>query len=228
MIELVPSKALRQYTYYSQREWLSWFLYIEMPFFFVVLYNNILRIITIELGDIFKVNYSMHWQDWELFVAHYEAFINNMLIVRENKSEATFRKLYCGAYGKDSTLNRTVKLKQLKVCQSLEQFPCLNLSGKFDNKPIKWEEGNDIVVNGKGAPFGNSFVAREILYDSENSNTLIIVQDRWDYDGKELTKIEVIKECIKNLKSLVKKSESIINTYPRSLLCHDPRYYAKV
>ena len=104
-----------------------------------------------------------------------------------------------------------MKLKQLNVCQSIKQFPCLDLSDKHDNKPIKWEEGNDIIVNGK---FGDSFVARKILYDPEISNALMIVQDKWDYNGKKLTEFEVLKECIKNLKSLVEKSESTINSYP--------------
>ncbi|GET01536.1 hypothetical protein GLOIN_2v1774331 [Rhizophagus clarus] len=44
----------------------------------------------------------------------------------------------------------------------------------------------------------------------------MIVQDKWDYDGKVLTKLEVILECINILKSLVKKSESITNSYPNS------------
>jgi hypothetical protein len=44
----------------------------------------------------------------------------------------------------------------------------------------------------------------------------MIVQNKWDYDEKKFMKIEVIKECIKNLKSLVKKSEFIINIYPNS------------
>ncbi|EXX63600.1 uncharacterized protein OCT59_000178 [Rhizophagus irregularis] len=64
-----------------------------------------------------------------------------MLIACENKSEATLRELYNGAHGKYVTLNETVKLKHLNVRQSLKQFPCLNLSDKYDNKLIKWEEG---------------------------------------------------------------------------------------
>ncbi|CAB4382256.1 unnamed protein product [Rhizophagus irregularis] len=97
-----------------------------MPFFFVIFYNNIQRITPIELGETFNVNYSMRW---ELFVAHYEAFINNMLIVCENKSEATLKELY---------------------------------------------------------PFGDSFVAWEILYNSENSNALMIVQDKCKFDYEQL------------------------------------------
>ncbi|PKY54238.1 hypothetical protein RhiirA4_472922 [Rhizophagus irregularis] len=127
---------------------------IKMPFFFVIFYNNILRITPIELGETFNVNYSMRW---ELFVAHYEAFISNMLIVCENKSEATLKELYRGAHRKYVTLNKTVKLKHLNVRQSLKH-------------------------------------ARQVGL-------------RW----KELTKLEDIKECIKNL---LKKSESIINSYP--------------
>jgi hypothetical protein len=60
-----------------------------------------------------------------------------MLIVRKNKSEVTLRELYRNAYGKNSTLNKIVKLKKLRICQSLEQFLYLNLSDKNDNKPIK-------------------------------------------------------------------------------------------
>ncbi|PKK73214.1 hypothetical protein RhiirC2_776306 [Rhizophagus irregularis] len=65
-----------------------------------------------KLGETFNVNYSMRW---ELFVAHYEAFINNMLIVCENKSEATLKELYRGAHRKYVTLNKTVKLKHLNL-----------------------------------------------------------------------------------------------------------------
>jgi hypothetical protein len=37
------------------------YFYIEILFFFIVLYNNYLRIIPTQLGDKFKVNYSMYW-----------------------------------------------------------------------------------------------------------------------------------------------------------------------
>ena len=71
-----------------------------MPFLFLVLYNDILRIIPIKLGETFNVNFTMYWQDWELFVAYYEAFINNMLIECEKKDEVTLEELYRGAHGK--------------------------------------------------------------------------------------------------------------------------------
>ena len=91
---------------------------------------------------------------------------------------------------------------------------CFNILSICDNNLIRWEEGNDIVVNGKEVLFGDLFVIREMLYDSEISNILMITQDKWDYDGKVVTKLEILKECIKNLKSLVKKSEPIIKYYP--------------
>ncbi|PKY54412.1 hypothetical protein RhiirA4_473217 [Rhizophagus irregularis] len=119
--------------------------------------------------------------------------------------EATLKELYHDAYGNDFTLNQTVKLKHLNVRQSLKQFPCLNLSDK-NNKLIKWEEGNCIVVNGKGASHGGSFVAREILYDSKISNALMIVQDKWYYDGKELNKLELPEDVLVIDKTNFKKS----------------------
>jgi len=56
---------------------------------------------------------------------------------------------------------------------------CFNILSICDNNLIRWEEGNDIVVNGKEVLFGDLFVIREMLYDSEISNILMITQDKW-------------------------------------------------
>ncbi|UZO28612.1 uncharacterized protein OCT59_022129 [Rhizophagus irregularis] len=108
---------------------------IKMPFFFVCLYNDKLKIVEFSLEETFRVQNTMHWQDWELFVAQYEAFRTNLLMER-GKRTVHLVELYHGVFGTVSTKNIEVRLKKLSVCQAQEQFPCLKLTEKGTAKSI--------------------------------------------------------------------------------------------
>ncbi|RIA85808.1 hypothetical protein C1645_830258 [Glomus cerebriforme] len=72
---------------------------ILMPIFFVYIYNDVLKIVDVELTNkIFKVDNHMFWQEWKLFVLHHEAFCTN-LAIKMGKTGMTLGELYPGAYG---------------------------------------------------------------------------------------------------------------------------------
>nr|CAG8493793.1 670_t:CDS:2 [Entrophospora candida] len=185
---------------------------IKMPFFFLCIYNNILRIVQGPLEKTFYINNIMYWQEWEQFVAHHEVFRTNLFIKRGIQT-LHLQELYHGAYGKNSTLDIVVKLKELSVYQANEQFPSLKLTKKTDNQMIDWEEGNVLVINGKSAQFGDSFVVREVV---DGSKLLIIEQDKWDYNSEEFTLYQVLEESIKNIENILKSKS------PNGLLQYVP------
>ncbi|CAB5395651.1 unnamed protein product [Rhizophagus irregularis] len=102
---------------------------IKMPFFFVCLYNDKLKIMDFSLEETFQVQNTMHWQDWELFVTQYEAFRTNLLM-EYGKCTVHLEELYRGVFG-------TVSAKNIES--------------------ISWEEGEVVVVNGASAEWGDSF-----------------------------------------------------------------------
>jgi len=108
----------------------------------------------------------MRWQDWELFVAYYEAFRTNLLIER-GKYTVRLEELYRGICGTEYVKNIEVRLKKLSVCQAQEQFPCLSdLTEKGSAKSIPWEEGEVVIVNGVNgvsAKWGDSFRVLEAV-----------------------------------------------------------------
>ena len=169
---------------------------IKMPFFFVCLYNDKLKIVDFSLEETFRVQNTMHWQDWELFVAHYEAFRTNLLIER-GKHTVCLKELYRGVNGTESAKNLEVRLKKLSVCQAQEQFPCSKLTEKGSAKSIPWEEGEVVIVNGVSAKWGDSF---RVLETVQGDRLLIIHQDKFGYNSatytlKDLLNVEHIKNC---------------------------------
>ncbi|CAB5393666.1 unnamed protein product [Rhizophagus irregularis] len=136
---------------------------IEMPFFFVCIYNDILKIVDVELmRKAFSVNNSfMYWQEWELFVAHHIAFRIN-LAIKMGKNELSLRNLHPGAYGTKENLDIVMKLKELGIYKSREQFPLnLNLTDNSDGSKIPWDNGHCVVVNGTSAEPRNIFYVME-------------------------------------------------------------------
>ncbi|CAB5394946.1 unnamed protein product [Rhizophagus irregularis] len=115
---------------------------IEMPFFFVCIYNDILKIV--------DVNNNMYWQEWELFVAHHISFHVN-LAIKLGKNELSLRNLHPGAYGTKENLDIVMKLK--------EQFP-LNLNLTHGSE-IPWNNGHCVVVNGTSAESSDIFYVME-------------------------------------------------------------------
>jgi hypothetical protein len=103
---------------------------IKMPFFFICIYNDKLKVVNRELEEVFRV------QSWETFVANYDAFRTNLLIKRGKKS-ARLNELYRGAHGTQSTLNIEVELKEL-----------MKLTDKESSNSIDWVKSENVIVNG--------------------------------------------------------------------------------
>jgi hypothetical protein len=175
---------------------------IKMPFFFIALYNDRLKIVSRQLEEVFRVQNEMLWESWEIFVANYDAFRTNLLIKREKKS-ARLSELYCGAYGTQSTLDIEVELKELSVCSAKEQFPCNKLTDKKSSESIDWVKGENVIVNGASASWGDAFVAREIAQNSSYKYILSIHQCKYYRCGTYFTASELNGEHIKNLKGSI-------------------------
>ncbi|CAG8501413.1 8858_t:CDS:2 [Funneliformis caledonium] len=106
---------------------------IKMPFFFISIYNDILRIVDSDLTKkVFQDDSSMYWQEWEVFVAHHEAFRTN-LAIRMGYEKLSFWELY------PANMKLTTKR----------------------NEQIDWKNGDVVVLNGKSAEFADIFFVRE-------------------------------------------------------------------
>ncbi|CAB4490961.1 unnamed protein product [Rhizophagus irregularis] len=161
---------------------------IEMPFFFVCIYNDILKIV--------DVNNNMYWQEWELFVAHHISFRVN-LAIKMGKNELSLRNLHPGAYGTKENLDIVMKLKELGIYKSREQFP-LNLNLTHGSE-IPWNNGHCVVVNGTSAESSDIFYVME---DVSGVFYLIMGQNQWDYGSKKMTEKNVSDEDEKNFNSV--------------------------
>ncbi|RGB42311.1 hypothetical protein C1646_662393 [Rhizophagus diaphanus] len=146
---------------------------INMPFFFICIYNDSLNIVNKELEKVFQVQNDMYWQSWETFVANYDAFRTNLLIKR-GKESARLSELYRGAYGTPPTLNIKVKLKELSVCYAGQQFPCKELTDKESNS-IDWAKGGNVIINGASAEWGDAFVVRKKVQNNKKNNKKYIL-----------------------------------------------------
>ncbi|CAB5299692.1 unnamed protein product [Rhizophagus irregularis] len=130
---------------------------INMPFYFICLYNDVLYIVKPTFVRKFY-DERMYWKEWEMFVAYHEAFRTN-LAIRMGKTTMTLRELYPNSDKSDVYFDMSVKLKPLRVCEANEQFPLTNpLTEKPDGKIIDWQSGGVIVINGSSAPFDVFFV----------------------------------------------------------------------
>ncbi|CAG8607148.1 9321_t:CDS:2 [Paraglomus brasilianum] len=178
--------------------------FIKMPFLFICLYNDILHIIPSPLEKTFFDN--IYWQEWELFVAHHEAFRTN-LFYECGIWTLRLRDLYHGAYGKDSVLDIVVKLKKLSVCLANEQFPSSKLTNKANNQAIEWEDGSIVIVNGVSAQFGDSFVVRET---NDGTVLLMVAQDKLMHSAGTYKLHQVFEEIIKNTEAILYSPENIL------------------
>ncbi|KAG0045713.1 hypothetical protein BGZ83_009041 [Gryganskiella cystojenkinii] len=168
---------------------------IKMPLFFVCLYNDILRVVDYEIQERLRVRSGMPWQDWEIFVANFEVFRNNLLI-NLGRQTAHLSELYPGAFGTPNTLDLEVKLERLSVRQAKEQFPSRTLTDRITAESIPWEHGKDVIVNDKSAAWGDAFVARETTQGDKIVN---IHQDKFYYNSAEFTLDHLSDEHQKNL-----------------------------
>ncbi|CAG8631705.1 7414_t:CDS:1 [Paraglomus occultum] len=150
----------------------------------------------------------MYWQEWELFVAFHVAFHTNLMI-KCGKQTAYLKDLYCGAHGTQATLDLEVNLKDLSVYLAQEQFPCSILTDKFNSETINWENGENLIVNGSSAKWGDVFVVRTITLNQPTVITpglekqLHIFQCKYDYLSEEFTSEDLANEEIKNLENSI-------------------------
>jgi hypothetical protein len=180
-----------------------------MPFFFICLYNDALKIVDVTITDnIFRVSNRMFWQQWELFVLYHEAFRTN-LSIKMGTSETTVGKLYPGACMDETYSEIYVKLKELSVCEANEQFPVdKSLTNKHDNKPIDLESGEVVILNSASAEF-----AGIILVRMNSTKYLFMIQCKWDYCSIDITEKNVEYEDVKNLKNLIYKVKEMYDDY---------------
>ncbi|CAB5359142.1 unnamed protein product [Rhizophagus irregularis] len=184
---------------------------IEMPFFFICLYNDILKIVNVNLAKTFQVKY---WQRWELFVAHHISFRVN-LAIKMGKDKLSLRELHPGAYGTNNDLDIIMKLKKLFTYEAGEQFPLsLDLTLKSDGTKIHWKDGRSVVVNGSSAEFADIFLVME---DENGVYYLIMGQNKWDYCSVKMTESNVYKEDDKNL-SGIEGSPELQNYQPITII----------
>ncbi|GJJ68147.1 hypothetical protein EMPS_00493 [Entomortierella parvispora] len=168
---------------------------IKMPLFFICLYNDVLQVVDHKIEERLRVQNDLHWQGWELFLACFDAFRNNLLIDLGQQT-ARLSDLYPGAFGTQSTLDLELKLKRLSVSEAKEQYPSETLTDRITAKNIDWKSGDNVIVNGKSAPWGDAFIVRET---SQGQWTISIHQGKFDYNSVEFTSKDLSAEHQKNL-----------------------------
>ncbi len=159
---------------------------MHMPFLFVCIYNDVLKIVDVELADkAFRVNNRMYCQEWELFVLHHEAFRTN-LAIRMGIKRMTLRDIYPGACGEEYYKDLYVNLKRLSICEANEQFPNKKeLTDKYNNNTIDLESGDFVVLNDVSAKFADIILVRK-----NGTKFLFMIQCKWDNCSKEMTETE--------------------------------------
>ncbi|KAG0050077.1 hypothetical protein BGZ83_005162 [Gryganskiella cystojenkinii] len=169
---------------------------IKMPLFFVCLYNDILHVVDFGIQERLRVQSEMHLQDWEMFVAYFQVFRNNLLIDLGHQT-ANLSELYPSAFGTPNTLNLEVKLERLSVRQAKEQFPSRTLNDRTTAEAIEYGKfGKNATVNGKSAACGDAFVVRET---TQGDKIINIHQDKFEYNSAEFTPDHLSDEHQKNL-----------------------------
>ncbi|GES95955.1 hypothetical protein GLOIN_2v1720049 [Rhizophagus clarus] len=174
---------------------------IKLPFYFICLYNDVLDIVDLQLTKkLFEEN--IYWQELEKFVAYHETFRTNLKI-RLGKTHMKLQELYPCASELDEYFNYTVKLKELHVCESSEQFPTTTteLTNKSNDEKINWKSGNVVVINGKSAKSADVILVREV---DCKLKLLVMNQCKWDYGSVTMYQDQVDDEDKKNLDSFFK------------------------
>ncbi|RUS20260.1 hypothetical protein BC937DRAFT_95587 [Endogone sp. FLAS-F59071] len=126
-----------------------------MPFFFIALYDDVLQLLPGTLKkQTFRVEDELYWENFEVFMANYDAFRTNLLI-DYGEEQTTLSKLYPGALGRPETKNIVVKLKKLSVFHAQGRFPITSSIDKYNAKEIEWKKLGVSVINGQSVQFGD-------------------------------------------------------------------------
>ncbi|EXX50315.1 hypothetical protein RirG_271970 [Rhizophagus irregularis DAOM 197198w] len=158
------------------------FFLINMPFYFICLYNDVLCIVKPTFVRKFY-DERMYWEEWEVFVAYHEAFRTN-LAIRMGKTTMTLRELYPNADKSDVYFDMSVKLKPLCVCEANEQFPLTNpLTEKPDGKIIDWQSGGVVCK----WDYGSKKMPESKVEEDDKKNL-----KNFFYDGNDYMPITII------------------------------------
>ncbi|KAF9347430.1 hypothetical protein BGX26_001073 [Mortierella sp. AD094] len=76
---------------------------------------------------------------------------------------------------------------------------------------IPWEEGKNVIVNGKSATWGDAFIVRETS-STPADKLLIIHQDKYEYNSAEFVTQDLYAERIKNLTGSVNTTGELRQT----------------
>ncbi|PKY47885.1 hypothetical protein RhiirA4_523646 [Rhizophagus irregularis] len=186
--------------------------FINMPFYFICLYNDVLHIVDPTLVNKFY-DERMYWNEWKKFVAYYEAFHTN-LAIRLGKKTMMLRELYPNADKSDVYFDMSVKLKPLRVCEANEQFPLTNpLTEKSDGEIIDWQSGDVVVINGSC----DVFFVRELV-DTFYKKFIMMSQCKWDYGSKKVPESKVEEEYEKNLQNFYAAAVDNENYIPITII----------
>jgi hypothetical protein len=77
-------------------------------------------------------------------------------------------------------LDIEVKLKELSVCYTRQQFPCVELTDKKSNS-IDWTKGENVIVNGTSASWGDAFVVRKKVQNNKKNKKYILILHQCKY-----------------------------------------------
>ncbi|CAB5333869.1 unnamed protein product [Rhizophagus irregularis] len=186
---------------------------INMPFYFISIYNDSLHIVNPTLVSKFY-DERMYWEEWEKFVAYHEAFRTN-LAIRMGKKTMTLRELYPNADKSNVYFDMSVKMKPLHVCdEGNEQFPLTNpLTEKSDGEIIDWQSGDVVVINGSC----DVFFVRELV-NTFYKKFIMMSQCKWDYGSKKMPESKVEEEYEKNLQNFYAAAVDNENYIPITII----------
>ncbi|UZO08772.1 uncharacterized protein OCT59_029023 [Rhizophagus irregularis] len=157
---------------------------IDIPYFFMYLYADVLGIFTENLNKAFLPDSDWSWNNWEIFIADFIASHITMIDVLKKEKLLKLGDFFRGAQGSDFTLGLLINFEPVEIYELKHQFPCLNLSAKA-GKTAMLKPGY-IMINGYSAPFADVF----FLVDNPEP-ILIAVQCRW---RKVSLDLETIKD----------------------------------
>ncbi|RGB38339.1 hypothetical protein C1646_8868 [Rhizophagus diaphanus] len=169
---------------------------VEMPFYFIYIYNTWLNIVPDTIHKMLQPDSKMVWDTWEKFVANYEVFRNNLFAkLKKYKKGISLKKFYRGAVGRDSVLEIKMRLERFDLREAKNQFPKTGLPiNRLNNKVMDMD--GFVILNGHSAPFADVFLLRKTI--PESRNLLIAFQQKWCTTSQEFIKDDAETECNKN------------------------------
>lgn len=140
---------------------------------------------------------------------------------KKGKHNISLGDLFHTVDGHDETKKLTVKLSSLAFASVLHQFPSkINaMINKDTAEEIDWTQCRHLLLNGKGAPFGDTVFIVEVVdkkiakkYFGRPVDKIIISgQQKWDYNGEDFPLQTAIEEHQKALDTAA--NEKIPNNY---------------